>query len=220
MKLYNLCILVTSAVAHSWVEKAILSAQELTGLVGFPRGNVPRESSLFSDDAMTNLLLPSVRKHNVLEESDLICKDTQSTYNYTNGSPALQNGHVTKLHSTPNKASSGLISVYGTANPQPSDTLRGVQEHGQLLSRAPFDDGTCYQINNTPESVRRRGLPQRRHWAFEGADLWCTIAVHLPSDLRKGSTYTLYWVWDWPSSEGGHHMRTEIYTTCLDILVE
>ncbi|PVH90483.1 hypothetical protein DM02DRAFT_547714, partial [Periconia macrospinosa] len=170
MKLYYLYILVTGATAHSWAEKAILFVRdELAGAVGFPRGNVPRQSSLFSDDAMTNLLPPSVREHNVLEESDLICKDTQSTYNYTIGSPPLrappagtimlmyqENGHVTQLHSTPNKASSGLVSVYGTANSQPSDTLRGVQEHGQLLSRAPFDDGTCYQINNTPESVRSR----------------------------------------------------------------
>ena len=195
---------------------------------------------------MTYLLPPNTRDNNILLSTDLICKDSQSQPNQTVGSPMLsahsgstlllmyqENGHVTLLNQTPGKISSGNVFVYGTDQSLSSDTLEGIYNvwtpggsggdaRGRLLKEASFDDGTCYQINSSPESYRRRVLPQRHHESFEGNDLWCGTEVTLPEGLVRGSLYTLYWVWDWPTVASPPVLpkgKIEIYTTCMDILI-
>jgi hypothetical protein len=32
--------------------------------------------------------------------------------------------------------------------------------------------------------------------------------------IGAGSLYTLYWVWDWPSSDPA---SPQVYTTCIDV---
>ncbi|GKU09412.1 unnamed protein product [Fusarium langsethiae] len=61
----------------------------------------------------------------------------------------------------------------------------------------------------------------------QGADLWCQADVRLPSDLPTSGTYTLYWVWDWPTVSDGlpaagqtpstKIVSPQIYTPCLNI---
>lgn len=192
---------------------------------------------------MTYLLPPTDR--NIILESDPICKGTQNSANQTIGSPMLraasgsqiilryqENGHVTLPATTPQKQSPGTIFVYGTDQSAPSDSLLGIHRvwttegdggdrRGRLLGQEPFDDGMCYQINGGAESKRRQALPQAPHDSSEGCDLWCGIIVTLPHGLTSGSTYALYWVWDWPTvaSQALPQGRPETYTTCIDIAI-
>jgi hypothetical protein len=141
-----------------------------------------------------------------------------------------ENGHVTLLDQTPGKLSSGTIYVYGTDQSLPTDTISNIHNvwtkdgsggdgRGRLLRVSPFDDGSCYQRNVGPESLRRQNLPQRSHEDFEGDDLWCLTNFSIPEDAVRGLNYTVYWVWDWPTAPsaalpGG---KVEVYTTCMDI---
>jgi hypothetical protein len=142
-----------------------------------------------------------------------------------------ENGHTTSLHTTPLKNSSGEVYVYGTEVSLPSDRLlevhgnwtmdgAGGDRRGRLLSKSSFDDGNCYQISGSSESFRRQQLPHRKQEEFEGNDLWCGVQVDLPVDIPRGSRYTLYWVWDWPTPPKWSELpkgKVEIYTTCLDV---
>ena len=51
--------------------------------------------------------------------------------------------------------------------------------------------------------------------------LWCQVTVDLPDDLPLDSLYTLYWVWDWPTTAipGVVEAKEEIYTSCIDIQI-
>ena len=92
-----------------------------------------------------------------------------------------------------------------------------------FFQRAPFDNEGCYHISSSPESIRRRQLPQRQHMEFEGGDLWCGVAATIPSDVTPGSLYALYWVWDWPTEvtlPGLPKGKIEVYITCLDVLIK
>jgi hypothetical protein len=194
---------------------------------------------------MTYLLPPNLAGHVSIDPRDSICKNSQQVPNQTAESPLIsasrfdslllmyqENGHVTKLKETPGKATSGKIFVYGTNQSLESDEFLSIHHvwtkdgsggdgRGQLLTETTFDDGSCYQINDTPESVLRRSLPQRAHLEFEGENLWCGVLVTLPEAAAIGSLYTLYWVWDWPttSSVALPQGKMEVYTTCLDVLI-
>lgn len=195
---------------------------------------------------MQNLIPPAGRLEVI--ETVLICKSTQQTENVTAYSPTLQamasdrvllryqeNGHVTlsdryNSGDFPMKPTSGTVWVYGTNKPTPEDTLMGIHGvwdekgtggdgRGVLLTSAPFDDGMCYQVNDSEESARRQALPQRPHTKSEGRDLWCGVEVELPSELAPGTTYTLYWVWEWPTllNEQPQQWKQEDCTTCIDV---
>ncbi|KAF2197899.1 hypothetical protein GQ43DRAFT_494744, partial [Delitschia confertaspora ATCC 74209] len=192
--------------AHSWVERAyFVSNNTIVGQPGFPRGNVLRTSPSFTDKAMTYLLPPNGHTTNTFLPSDPFCKETQRSANQTSGSPVLsahvndtilllyqENGHVTKLDEDPRHITSGVIRVYGTSNSSPTDTLQGINEWGfdkfiqskgdyGLMLWASFDDGDCYQDNNTPKALERKTLVQRAHLEVEGNDLWCGWRVRLPA---------------------------------------
>ncbi|OCL02517.1 hypothetical protein AOQ84DRAFT_422597 [Glonium stellatum] len=216
--------------AYTWVERTSLIDDYgvLGASPGFSRGYVSH-TPLFADASMIYLLPPNDRNANTILPIDLICKQTQAEYNQTLGSPVLsastggtvllmyqENGHVTLLDQTPGKASSGNVFVYGTAIPSSSNSLQAIHHvwnsegtggdtRGRLLIEAPFNNGSCYQINSSPESIRRQGIPQRQHETFEGDNLWCGMQIALPSGVAQGSFYTLYW--------------QEIYTTCVDIQI-
>ena len=139
-----------------------------------------QNSSAFSDAAMTHLLPPNERHGNMIFADDPICRNSQVAPNQTLESPPLagppsstillmyqENGHVTQLNATPDKASSDIVSTYRTSSSLPSDTLRGIHNvwtadgHGgdgrsRLLSRAPFDDGGYYQISSLSADVNHR----------------------------------------------------------------
>jgi hypothetical protein len=235
--------------AHTWVEQltVIASNGTFTGAPGYARGNVLRTSPGFSDPQMTNLIPPDGRSTGTeILPTDLMCKSSQTIGNQTPGSPALianvgdmvalryqENGHVTLPNNQPGKpANRGTIFIYGTTQPSNSDTLLGIHGvwttdgkggdgRGVLLATRNFDDGQCYQINDGNVSeARQKEFPHQANQLM-GANLWCQSDVTLPTSISS-SSYTLYWVWDWPTAPGTAGFpdgKNETYTTCMDISI-
>ena len=231
MLFWRVALLTVEVLAHSWVERVMRIEPNgtMTGRPGFARGTVSRLKNGFTDYDM---------QHQVRGDyNDRMCKATQSFNNYSNEFPALQalpgdfiavqyqeNGHVTLPEITPQKPNSGTVYVYGSslALEDPSLlSIHGVWKEtdssmGKLLAKRQFDDGQCYQINDGRTSKEREFSFQKNPKPPQGADLWCQCDLRLPIDIE--GVYTLYWVWDWPSVNGGKP-ETEIYTTCLDIFI-
>ncbi|KAF3387217.1 hypothetical protein F1880_000505 [Penicillium rolfsii] len=235
--------------AHSWVEQLSVIAPNGTfvGAPGYPRGNVLRTASDFSDSKMTYLIPPSSRANVTLVlPTDKLCKDSQQEPTLTAGSARLQasagdaialryqeNGHVTLPWNQPGKpANRGNVYVYGTTNPKVGEKLldvhgvwtsdgTGGDGRGVLLSKQNFDDGRCYQVNSGNISQARQQEYAHQANQLMGADMWCQQDLKLPSTAPSGKLYTLYWVWDWPTLPDVDPTypegKTEIYTTCMDV---
>ena len=190
---------------------------------------------------MTHLLPPDGRP-NVLSPNDRICMPSQQAPNKTDGSPSLvagpgdqvllcyqEKGHVTLPHITPGKPSPGTFYVYGTGKSMPTDTLltihqvwnrsgSGGDRRGRLLTHGGFDDGQCYSPTNS--TIARQKAKQFNADPQQGPNRWCHIVVQLSHDVR--GSYTLYWVWDWPTVKGVDGLpsgKIEIYTTGIYITV-
>jgi hypothetical protein len=240
--LVALMLCTDQSLAHSWVEKLLLIASNGTfvGTPGYPRGFVPRTSPLFSDFVSENQIPPDGRiTATEILPTDLMCRPSQSIGNQTAGSPALvaapgdnialiyeENGHVTLLDRSPTKpVGSGTVFVYGTKDPSNTDTYLGIHrvwneagtggdKRGKLLATRPFDDGQCYQNNTSPLAESRRA-----ELGTVGNDLPCQNDVQLPEDAGTSGTYTLYWLWEWPTldNDTGKVITNQSYTTCMDI---
>lgn len=194
------------------------------------------------------LLPPSGQIPNVINSSNLLCHPSQRTPIQAPGFPRLQalaggmvamryaeNGHVTipgggkGLVGKPAKG--GTVFVFGTRHPHAEekifDVLRwtrdgsGGDQRGLLLTAQNFDDGRCYQLKDEVAlaSVRKAqtpnpvvGQPGSEH------ELLCETDVQLPEDAHVGSPYTLYWVWQWPTtSRTDYQGNDEYYTSCVDV---
>lgn len=134
------------------------------------------------------------------------------------------NGHVS-LPPTP-ESESGIAYWYGSANgstvPPLSEVIKWTKDgkggdgNGRLLAGPDnYDDGVCAEGNGSP-------IAQQRH-APPGPGILCKNSFSLPEDLPDGSTYTVYWVWDFSlhfgpkfKAEKGH---VEWYTSCADIKI-
>lgn len=228
--------------AHTWVEqlRIIASNGTFVGAPGYPRGFVQRTSPAFSDFAVQNQVPPNGRPTgNAILSTDLMCRQTQTIGNQTEGSPALaaapldnialiyeENGHVTLLDRSPTKpVGSGTIFIYGTKNPSNTDTYLGIHrvwntagtggdKRGKLLTTRQFDDGQCFQDNNQYMANMR----QAKFNVTQNA-LSCQSSVQLPEDAGTSGSYSLYWVWEWPTLDlkTGNVVTNESYTTCMDI---
>ena len=192
---------------------------------------------------MTHLLSLSRRPDNIILSTDLICMPSQQWPETTAEDQVLKapsenqivlhyqkNGHVTLPSNTSGKATSGTVSIYGTNQSLSSDTLHDIHNvwnalstggdcQGRLLAQQPFDDSMCYQPNTERISQERQALYSSD--PLQGKNRWCGNKVQIPDDVMKG-LYTIYWVWDWPTSSrtpGDLEGKTEIYMTCLDIEV-
>lgn len=193
------------------------------------------------DKTMTYLLPPNERPSNVILPADQICKLSQQFPTEVGGSPRLrasagsqillryqENGHVTLPANTPGKLTAGMISIYSTNQFLPDDTLQAIHkvwnvmgtggdQRGRLLARQNFDDGACYQPNGG--RISRERSAEYPPDPMQGQNRWCRNYVQLPQDTMEG-LYTLYWVWDWPTSlgtPGALKGKMEIYTTCIDV---
>ncbi|KAI9732148.1 MAG: hypothetical protein M1834_004244, partial [Cirrosporium novae-zelandiae] len=198
----------------------------------------------FSDAAMTYLLPPNERLSNFILSTDPICMTSQQNFNETANSPTLraqagsfivlryqENGHVT-LPSLGKPPRAGRTFVYGTTQAESSFTLKEIHkvwrrgssdsQKGVLLSEQEFDDGRCFQVNESEESKKRQKVAGYPIDPIQGSDLWCRNVIKLPENLKEEDVYTLYWVWDWPTvpgTAGAPEGKVEIYTTCIDILI-
>lgn len=208
-----------STYGHSWVEYAqnIDANGNMVGALGYARGWVPRTTPGWGDK-IPQWLLP------LAGQSDYSGNEILNKYPFQENpsQPMLQsspgghvalwhmeNGHTTLPQNQPKKPHNrGTIFIYGTSNPNPQEKLfdvhllwnrdgTGGDKRGVLLATRNYDDGNCYQPNNGVISIDRA-----QKLAPDGAkhdeELICQSDIQLPSDLKPGSVYTLYWYWDWP----------------------
>jgi hypothetical protein len=230
--------------AHSWIQQLSLIASNGTfvGTPGYPRGFIQRGAPTFSDANLINLIPPNGRPTNEIFSTDLMCRESQLIGNQTEGYPALtaapgnqiamiytENGHVTQLDLSPPKpVGSGTIYIYGTKEPANTDTYLGIHrvwntdgtggdQRGRLLATRHFDDGQCFQ--NDTAIVVPLEWERREEFHPLGTSLNCQSDVQVPSEAGTSGTYTLYWVWEWPTLDNvtGELVTNQSYTTCMDI---
>ncbi|KAJ5430160.1 hypothetical protein N7491_007176 [Penicillium cf. griseofulvum] len=242
--------LYTPTHAHSWVEQLTVIAPNGTfvGTPGYARGNYLRTTPGFNDNTMNYLIPPLPARENLTQilPTDKMCKDTQQDQTQSDGSPRLkasagaaialrylENGHVTKPDPSLRKPENrGTVYVYGTTEPKTGEKIldiHGAWTHdgtggdgrGVLLSVQDFDDGRCYEANDSPISQNRQAKYPHTATLPMGSNLWCQQDIQLPSDAPNGKPYTLYWVWDWPTAAGVDPVKdpakAQIYTTCMDV---
>jgi hypothetical protein len=235
------------ALTHTWNEQlTVIQNGVFAGNNGYPRGYVSRTQPGFNDDMMTYLLPSLASGRTRVDGSDLLCAPTQRTANQTANYPRLQvsprsyvaikyleNGHVTLPQNRPGKPlAGGTVFVFGTTQPSEDEKLTDVlqwsadgtggNQLGSLLTAQNFDDGRCYQINSSSVSMARQTEFPDPVPGQPGSidEQWCETDVLIPSDLQVDSTYTIYWVWQWPTEPGAPGLpdgKDEYYTTCSDI---
>jgi hypothetical protein len=245
--LFSTVLVFRQVLAHTWNEQLTVIENGLfNGSNGYPRGYVSRSTAGFRDDTMTYLLPPLASGRTRINGSDLLCAPTQRSANQTDNYPRLtaspgahvaikylENGHVTLPENQPGKPSgAGTVYIFGTSETNENELLMDVlqwtrdgtggSKQGRLLTAQNFDDGRCYQINGGNISIARQenfpnpaeGQPGSVH------EQWCETDVVIPTNVTVDSTYTLYWVWQWPTAPGSPRLpdgKDEYYTTCSDV---
>lgn len=144
----------------------------------------------------------------------------------------LENGHISFPQNAVRKPEhAGFVYIYGTTQPKNDEkfldvfkkwdeTGKGGDGRGKLLAKQPYDDGRCYEVNNSPESLKRQKLYPHSPSGRMGQNLWCQNNFKIPNDVPVGSTYSIYWQWSWSTMPGDTEPKqgkAEIYTSCLDI---
>jgi hypothetical protein len=230
--------------AHTWVENLRLIASNGTfvGEPGFIRSYGPRSAGV-DPDAQNVYLLPPNGPSNEILPTDLMCKSNQQIGVQTPKYPTLQaapgdhvaltyyeNGHVTIPTTQVGKpAGRGTVFVYGTKNPSPTDTYLGIHRiwnaegtvgNGKLLATQPYDDGRCFQAQGVGLAAGESAINLQRKEALNypnSKELPCQTDIQIPADAGT-DTYTLYWVWEWPTLfSNGAVQKNESYTSCMDI---
>ncbi|TDZ60587.1 hypothetical protein CTRI78_v004907 [Colletotrichum trifolii] len=200
--------------SHSWVEELLRVASNgtLVGPSGYSDGWNGRGAG-FNDDLYTNRL-PS--------QGVKMCKTAgqpqPASFPHLTAAPGdfislryQENGHVTKPESPGRKPlNRGTIFIYGTTQPKLDDTVfdahrqwtvdgKGGDGRGRLLATRNYDDLQCHQVNDSPISQKRKA--EFAHTAIQpmGDNIWCQAAFQIPEDVAQGASYSIYWVWSWPT---------------------
>ncbi|KAF2791306.1 hypothetical protein K505DRAFT_67837 [Melanomma pulvis-pyrius CBS 109.77] len=149
--------------------------------------------------------------------------------------PSPLNGHVPGTLDLGRRPNGGTVFVFGTTEPKEDERIanviqwtkdgKGGDKRGVLLASNDYDDGRCYQVNESP--VTKERMAQTKNYAMGQLDgpgnfeLLCETNVQMPKDAAVGKPYTLYWVWQWgmdpkanPTFPKG---KDEYYTTCMDV---
>lgn len=238
---------------HSWVEQMLVVSEQNGSFIGRPgymRGYVPRGPE-FSDMLNQNLIPDPSERRTQISDLDLLCKQTQRLANSTTGYPMLsvspgdyiairymENGHVTLPQNQIGKpGSGGSVYVFETGQPEEDEKIvnvlqwtsdgTGGDKRGRLVTVQDFDDGRCYQINDSPMQIQRASeFPNKPIGAAEGAsnvELWCETDVRIAEDAHDG-VVSLYWVWQWNTLPGRDPElplgKAEWYTSCVDVNVQ
>ncbi|EKG12958.1 hypothetical protein MPH_09876 [Macrophomina phaseolina MS6] len=243
-------LLLTQVAAHTWIEQlSVIRNGTFVGNYGYPRSYLSRTDPGFNGGASSQWLLPPLQSNRIrVDDSDLLCRPEQRKQVQSEKWPRLniapgdyaamkyaENGHVTLPDNQKGKPEKGgTVYVFGTLEPKEDETLSNVlkwtsdgsggDKRGKLLTANNFDDGRCYQINSGEISLQRQkefpdpnpGQPTSVN------EQYCETDVKIPEDIETGKTYTLYWVWDWPTAKGGVDPtypdgKDEYYTTCSDV---
>jgi hypothetical protein len=246
-------VLAAVAQAHTWIEQLrnINDGGHYVGEYGYPRGMYSKSDPGYEGFKM-NFEIPAYQGKVFIQEDTVLChpsqtqqKQTQDKYPRLKAVPGgfialryMENGHVTKPENQKGKPkAAGTVFVYGTTQPNEderiADVLRwtadgkGGDSRGVLLTTNNFDDGRCYEINNSPlHQERKKATPNYAlGQAEEGPGtfpLFCETNVQLPSTASTGKPYTFYWVWQWTTAPGGidpsyPNGKDEYYSTCIDV---
>ncbi|RDA88898.1 hypothetical protein CP532_5394 [Ophiocordyceps camponoti-leonardi (nom. inval.)] len=204
---------------HSWIESAFVIAPNgsYIGAEGFPRGYIPRTDPAFNDKQAQHLIPDGAfySGNEVLNKFPPSANNPQ--FPLLQAAPGqrvainhLENGHVTLPQNQANKPlNRGTVFLYGTAQPMEQEKLfdvhlrwnqdgSGGDRRGRLLATRNYDDGQCYQDNKQPIAQERVS-----RLAADGAsldrELRCQSIITIPTDVKPGSVYTVYWYWDWPT---------------------
>lgn len=217
----SLALIASPVSAHSWVERASKLAPNGTmiGEVGYARGYVPRTSTdpPFSDSIPVNIL--PVAGQSAYSGNEILNKfkyESNPKFPMLEASPGdfiaimhLENGHTTLPENQPNKPHNrGTIYFYGTTKAKEEEKLfdvhmlwnqegTGGDGRGKLLATRNYDDGQCYQPNPGKLSTGRAS-ELAPFGAKHEEELACQSDIKLPTDLKAGDVYTIYWYWDWP----------------------
>lgn len=244
-----------AALGHTWIEQLrnVNSKGEYVGEYGYPRGMVSKTDPTFTGFSM-NWELPhseNVTGGPYISASTTLChpdqrKQVQSQEKYPRlkatpgGYMAMryqENGHITKPDNQIGKPKKGgTVYVYGTTQPKEDEKLvdvlrwsqdgQGGDKRGVLLGMNDYDDGRCYEVNETPVSQERRKFaPNYAMGQVSDAPgnypFFCETNAALPKDAPSGKPYTIYWVWQWntmPDMDPGLPKgKDEYYTTCIDV---
>lgn len=219
LTLTGVLALTGSASAHSWVEYAqkIAPNGTMVGPLGYARGWVPRTTPGWADK-IPQLLLPlsgqsAYSGKEILNKYPFQANPSQPMLQASAGDHIailhMENGHTSLPQNQPLKPHNrGTIFFYGTSKPNAQEKLfdvhlrwnrdgTGGDKRGVLLATRNYDDGNCYQPNSGQISTSR-AQKLASDGAEHGRELICQSDVKLPSDLKAGSIYTIYWYWDWP----------------------
>ncbi|KAI0410601.1 hypothetical protein F5X98DRAFT_381632 [Xylaria grammica] len=217
---------IAPSLTHSRVERImrIASNGTMIGAPGYERAHVVRGT--IPEDDIVWLLPPNGRADGkVIHLDDKIANPRQRTASYSDqfgpvkaapgdfvALPYQENGHVTKPSAAPFKPlNSGTVYVYGTLynGLRDADLVdvhlawtsdgTGGNQKGTPIATRNYDDGQCYQINSGPISLQRQKEFSKAAEDPMGQDLWCRTDIQIPCDTPVGATYTVIWVWDWPT---------------------
>ncbi|KAG4443633.1 hypothetical protein IFR05_000910 [Cadophora sp. M221] len=226
--------------AHTWVEELRLVASNgsYVGAPGYIRNFGPRMPGVNLDDNLW--LLPPNGRGNTFLPTDPICRSNQAKPQQTKDYPVLtaapgdhvalryfENGHVTLFANNLGKpAGRGTVFIYATKESLSTDSYLGIHrvwnaegtggdKRGKLIATRPYDDGQCFQINGKSAS---RQAQVGGFTGQDGSDVLCQNDFKIPSDAGTSGSYTLYWVWEWPTlNADGAIIVNESYTSCMDI---
>ncbi|KFH45493.1 hypothetical protein ACRE_037240 [Hapsidospora chrysogenum ATCC 11550] len=211
--------LTASTAAHSWIEAAYkidVATRKFFGAPGYPRGGSFRRLS--AEEGVTdNDYIHRLPVNGFYTGDENINKDPVSPNRPDETLEAapgdyiailhLENGHVTtKGEGRP--LNSGTVYLYGTSQATNEDKLfdihlvwnkdgTGGDGRGKLLGTRNYDDGNCYEGNPASQVAVERSARLQEAQAQDS--LACQSDIQLPEDLEPGSTYTVYWYWDWPT---------------------
>jgi hypothetical protein len=242
--------MVAHSSAHTWIEQAQVIGVNgsYVGDYGYARGFVDRANPHF-DGYANKWQVPDPRFDIGLtrvSESMLLCHPSQRNANYTSANPMLrvvpgdfvamkylENGHVTRPWDPEGKPPrSGTVWVYATYKPKENEKLWDVLQwnasgtagngDGWLMATQNFDDGRCYQINTSRESLSRQSkFPNHSAGRPDiETEQWCETDILIHDKVQVNSTITIYWVWGWETAPGTKDIacgKDEYYTSCLDL---
>jgi hypothetical protein len=246
--------IVQLAVGHTWIEQLrnVNDKGQYVGEYGYPRGMFSKTDPGY-DGTKMNFEIPAYQGGKIFIQNDtLLCHPNQRQQKQSGAKyPRLQavpggfiamrymeNGHVTKPENQKGKPEhGGTVFVYGTTQPKANEKIadvlhwtqdgKGGDGRGLLLATNNYDDGRCYENNDTPVHLQR--AKEFPNYAMGQGDtgpgtmpLFCETNVQIPKTTATGKPYTIYWVWQWPTASGGidpsyKNGKDEYYSTCIDV---
>ncbi|KAF2247346.1 hypothetical protein BU26DRAFT_532018 [Trematosphaeria pertusa] len=241
------------AAGHTWIEQLrnINDQGQYVGEYGYPRGMVSKTDPGFDGFSMNWLLPETTSGSPYINESTPLChpsqrqqKQSQEKYPRLQAVPGkfiamryMENGHVSLPDNQQGKPEKGgTVFVYGTTQPKEDENLvdvlrwtqdgQGGDKRGVLLNMNDYDDGRCYEKNDSPISLaRQKSDPNFAMGQVSDGPgnypLFCESNAAVPKDTQTGKPYTIYWVWQWNTSPGVDPGLPDgidqYYTTCIDV---